>query len=104
MSISGTFGSSVLGNLLLHYKHRVLCGKKAMAEPSTPPGGATPEPEAYVSSPVPTLDMGTPVTYSPPGMEPFQDPPVLPNAFPIGGVQNLFKAVSHIYIYIYICV
>ena len=79
----------------------------------TPPQGSG-DPEVYVGSPSPTNDPGTPVTYSPPGMEtyadtpyPYQEPPVLPRAvgaWPIGGPQNVFKAVSHYYIFMCICI
>ena len=74
-----------------------------MDPPTTPPGVDTPkagastpmvEPEVLIGSPIPSLDAGTPVTYSPPGMDSYQEPPVLPGAFPIGGAQSVFKAVS----------
>ena len=78
--------------------------------PTTPPGISTPGSEGLGgeaqdeqgTSPVPSYEVGSPVTYAPPGWDSFQDPPVLPrgdpSAFPIGGGQNLVKVFSHKYI------
>ena len=84
------------------------------SQSTTTPGDGSPPPgddrgvglEGDMSSPGLVPEAGTPVTFVPPAPPGWGEPPILPGAgtrsFPIGGMENVSKLFSHIYMYMYI--